>query len=149
MWVGRKITSRWTCFGFLTSQFSFHSTTLPSVFFLCLPFIRVPSGFQSRILHGSLYRGILFTCPKYRKLFYSITVRAVNKQINKLSIMFCYTVTWRLQDKLKLRSLLGCCAVQIGSEQQTFRDNLFHLKRSSIPLLDPWKLGRQVVPKRR
>ena len=42
--------------------------------------------------------------------------------------MYCYTVTRRLQDKLKVRSLLGCCAVQIGSEQQTFLDFLFHLK---------------------
>jgi len=53
--------------------------------------------------------------------------------------MYCYTVTWRLQDKLKVRSLLRYSAVQIGSKQQTFRDYLFHFNISSIPLLDPWR----------
>jgi len=49
--------------------------------------------------------------------------------------MYCYTVTWRLQDKLKARSLLGCCAVRIGSEQQSFGTACFILRGQEFPCL--------------
>jgi hypothetical protein len=62
---------------YITVLISFHYSHIR--FFLCVPFIRIPSAFHSMILRGTLYRGILFTCPKYHNLFSSITVEAVNK----------------------------------------------------------------------
>jgi hypothetical protein len=35
--------------------------------------LRVPSGFHSKIFSGSLFPGILFTCPNHRSRFYSVT----------------------------------------------------------------------------
>jgi hypothetical protein len=40
---------------------------------LRLPFLRVPSVSHSKIFRGSLFPGILFTCPNHRSRFSSIT----------------------------------------------------------------------------
>jgi hypothetical protein len=40
---------------------------------LGLPLLRVHSGFHYKIFSGSLFPGILFTCPKHRSRFSSIT----------------------------------------------------------------------------
>jgi hypothetical protein len=40
---------------------------------LGLPLLRFPSGSHSKIFSGSLFHGILFTCPNHRSRFSSIT----------------------------------------------------------------------------
>jgi hypothetical protein len=39
---------------------------------LCLPLLRVPSRSHSKMISGSLFPGILFTCPNHRSRFSSI-----------------------------------------------------------------------------
>jgi hypothetical protein len=41
---------------------------------LGLPLLRVPSGSHSKIFSGSLFPGILFTCPNHRSRFSSIAI---------------------------------------------------------------------------
>jgi hypothetical protein len=57
---------------------------------LGLPLLRVPSGSHSKIFGGSLFPGILFTCPNHRSRFSSIT----SKMFFRTS-MISLTVTFR------------------------------------------------------
>jgi hypothetical protein len=47
---------------------------IPSIHLsLGLPLLRVPSGYHSKVFSGSLFPGILSTCPNHRSRFSSVT----------------------------------------------------------------------------
>jgi hypothetical protein len=45
--------------------------------YLGLPLLHVPSGSHSKTFNGSLFPGILFTCPNHRSRFSSITYNLI------------------------------------------------------------------------
>jgi hypothetical protein len=87
---------------------------------LGLPLLRVPSGSHSKTFSGSLFPGILFTCPNHRSRFSSVTYKMFfpNSMISLMVTFRTFSFLDLLADLLQrsisvASNLFACCVFSV------------------------------------